>query len=132
MHIFHHIFDGQTARGKTVHPPPPSGSGGIIRSKGSNGESCKAFRTIPKSQAGTKRLCFGRSIQKFLNMSDNNSSLPKSGPPVSIQWKEASSRLGETPSARTVAVRTSIRQRGFSEKATKRIYGAVRQSTGAL
>jgi hypothetical protein len=31
-----------------------------------------------------------------------------------------------------VAVRTSIRQRGFSEKATKRIFGAVRQSTGAI
>jgi hypothetical protein len=31
-----------------------------------------------------------------------------------------------------VAVRTSIRQRGFSEKVTRRIYGAVRQSTGAL
>jgi hypothetical protein len=39
---------------------------------------------------------------------------------------------GETPSARMVAVRTSIRQRGFSEKATKRISGAVRQSTGAI
>jgi hypothetical protein len=38
---------------------------GIIRSKGSNGESCKALRTIPKSQAGTKHLCFGRSKQKF-------------------------------------------------------------------
>jgi hypothetical protein len=38
------------------------------------------------------------------------------GPLVSIQGKEASSRPGETPSARTVAVRTSIRQRGFSEK----------------
>jgi hypothetical protein len=47
-----------------------------IRSKDSNGESCKN-----KSQAGTKRLCFGRSIHKFLNMSDKNSSLPKSGPP---------------------------------------------------
>jgi hypothetical protein len=46
-----------------------------IKSKGSKGESCKTFRTIPKSQACTKRLCFGRSIQKFLN-----SSLPKSGP----------------------------------------------------
>jgi integrase len=31
-----------------------------------------------------------------------------------------------------VAVSTSIRQRGFSGKATKRIYGAVRQSTGAI
>jgi hypothetical protein len=51
---------------------------------------------------------------------------------VSIQRKEASSRLGETPSARIVSVRTSIRQRGFSEKATKRISGAVRQSTGAI
>jgi hypothetical protein len=54
------------------------------------------------------------------------------GPLVSIQGKEASSRLGETPSARMVAVRTSIRQRGFSEKATRRISGAVRQSTGAI
>jgi hypothetical protein len=54
------------------------------------------------------------------------------GPLVSIQGKEASSRHGETPSARTVAVRTSIRQRGFSEKATKRISGAVRQSPGAI
>ena len=36
------------------------------------------------------------------------------GPFVSIQGKEASSRPGETPSARMVAVRTSIRQRGFS------------------
>ena len=54
------------------------------------------------------------------------------GPFVSIQGKEASSRPGETPSARMVAVRTSIRQRGFSEKATKRIFGAVRQSTGAI
>jgi hypothetical protein len=32
------------------------------------------------------------------------------GPFVSIQGKEASSRHGETPSARMVAVRTSIRQ----------------------
>jgi hypothetical protein len=31
-----------------------------------------------------------------------------------------------------VAFRTSIRQRGFSEKATKRISGAVRQSTGEI
>jgi hypothetical protein len=31
-----------------------------------------------------------------------------------------------------VAIRTSIRQRGFSEKATKRISGAVRQSTGVI
>ena len=54
------------------------------------------------------------------------------GPFVSIQGKEASSRPGETPSARMVAVRTSIRQRGFSEKATKRISGADRQSTGAI
>jgi hypothetical protein len=54
------------------------------------------------------------------------------GPFVSIQGQKASSRPGETPSARMVAVRTFIRQRGFSEKATKRIYGAVRQSTGAL
>jgi hypothetical protein len=51
---------------------------------------------------------------------------------VSIQGKEASSRPGETPSARKVAVRTSIRQRVVSEKATKRISGAVRQSTGAI
>ena len=35
------------------------------------------------------------------------------GPSVSIQGKEASSRPGETPSARMVAVRTSIRQRLF-------------------
>jgi hypothetical protein len=34
---------------------------------------------------------------------------------VSIQGKEASSRPGETPSARMVAVRTSIRQRVVSE-----------------
>ena len=54
------------------------------------------------------------------------------GPFVSIQGKEASSRPGETPSARMVAVRTSIRRRGFSEKATKRISGAVRQSTGVI
>jgi hypothetical protein len=54
------------------------------------------------------------------------------GPFVSIKGKEASSRPGETPSARMVAVRTSIRQRGFSEKATKRISGAVRQATGAI
>ena len=54
------------------------------------------------------------------------------GPFVSIKGKEASSRPGETPSARMIAVRTSIRQRGFSEKATKRISGAVRQSTGAI
>jgi hypothetical protein len=54
------------------------------------------------------------------------------GPFVSIQGKEASSRPGETPFACIVAVRTSIRQRGFSEKATKRISGAVRQSTGAI
>jgi hypothetical protein len=54
------------------------------------------------------------------------------GPFVSIQGKEASSRPGETPSARMVAVRTSIRQRCFSENATKRISGAVRQSTGAI
>jgi hypothetical protein len=60
-----------------------------------------------------------------------SSSLEK-GPFVSIQGKEASSRPGETPSARMVAVRTSIRQRGFSEKATKRISGTVRQSTGAI
>jgi hypothetical protein len=52
-------------------------------------------------------------------------------PFVSIQGKEAS-RPGETPSARMVAVRTSSRQRGFSEKATKRISRAVRQSTGAI
>ena len=51
---------------------------------------------------------------------------------VSIQGKEASSRPGETPSARMVAVRTSIRQRVFSEKATKCISGAVRQSTEAI
>jgi hypothetical protein len=51
---------------------------------------------------------------------------------VSIQGKEASSRPGETPSARMVAVRTSIRQRGFSEKATKRIYGAVRDKNSLL
>ena len=38
----------------------------------------------------------------------------------------------ETPSSRIVAVRTSVGQRGFSEKATKRISGAVRQSTGAI
>jgi hypothetical protein len=54
------------------------------------------------------------------------------GPFVSIQGKEASSRPGETPSASMVAVRTSIRQRGFSEKATKRISGAVRQLTRAI
>jgi hypothetical protein len=47
------------------------------------------------------------------------------GPSVSIQGKEASSRAGETPSARMVAVRTYIRHRGFSEKATKRITGKV-------
>jgi hypothetical protein len=33
---------------------------------------------------------------------------------VSIQGKEASSSAGETPSARMVAVRTSIRKKGFS------------------
>jgi hypothetical protein len=27
------ILEGRTNRGKTVYPPPPSGSGGIIRSK---------------------------------------------------------------------------------------------------
>ena len=27
------ILEGRTDRGKTVYPPPPSGSGGIIRSK---------------------------------------------------------------------------------------------------
>jgi hypothetical protein len=31
-----------------------------------------------------------------------------------------------------VAIRTSIRQRGFSAKATKRISGAIRQSIGAI
>jgi hypothetical protein len=39
---------------------------------------------------------------------------------------------GKTFHQGLVAVRTSIRQRGFSEKATKRISGAVRQSTGAI
>jgi hypothetical protein len=40
-------------------------------------------RTLLKylDTAFAKRLCFGHSIQKFLNMSDKNSSLPKSGPP---------------------------------------------------
>ena len=28
-----YILEGQTDRGKTVYPPPPSGSGGIIRSQ---------------------------------------------------------------------------------------------------
>ena len=28
--------DGQTDRGKTVYPPPPSGSGGIIKTKRDN------------------------------------------------------------------------------------------------
>jgi hypothetical protein len=27
------ILEGRTDRGKTVYPPPPSGTGGIIRSK---------------------------------------------------------------------------------------------------
>jgi hypothetical protein len=47
-------------------------------------------------------------------------------------WEDVIEQPGETPSARMVAVRTSIRQRGFSEKATKRISGADRQSTGAI
>ena len=56
----------------------------------------------------------------------NASSSFERGPLVLIQGKEASSRSGETLSARMVAVRMSIRQRGFSEKATKCISGAVK------
>jgi hypothetical protein len=37
-----------------------------IISKSSKGEICKAFRTIFKYQAGTKHVCFWRSIQMFL------------------------------------------------------------------
>jgi hypothetical protein len=44
-------------------------------------KAVKLLEQFPSPKAGTKRLCFGRSIQKFLNMSDKNSSLPKSGPP---------------------------------------------------
>ena len=31
--VTNNILEGRTYRGKTVYPPPPSGSGGIIRSK---------------------------------------------------------------------------------------------------
>ena len=54
------------------------------------------------------------------------------GPTFSVQGKKTVSRVGKTASSRLVAVRKSIRQRGFSESATKRISGAVRPSTGAI
>jgi hypothetical protein len=57
----------------------------------------------------------------LLSSDKTASSSLERGPFVSIQGKEASSRPGETPSAHMVAVRTFIRQRGFSEKATMRI-----------
>ena len=61
-------------------------------------------------------------------------SLPSSerGPTFSVQGKKTVSRVGKTSSSRLVTVRKSIRQRGFSENATKRISGAVRPSTGAI
>ncbi|VDI12490.1 Hypothetical predicted protein [Mytilus galloprovincialis] len=56
----------------------------------------------------------------------------KRGSTVSIQRKKTASRSGESPSARLVVVRDSLRKGGFSEGATKRISGSVRQSTGAV
>ena len=50
----------------------------------------------------------------------------------SVQRKETSSGSGETPSSRLVAVRNSLRKGGFSDRATKRISGSVRRSTGAV
>ena len=37
---------GQTDRGKTVYPPPPSGSGGIIKSKICPGNVCLTWRVM--------------------------------------------------------------------------------------
>ncbi|VDI12217.1 Hypothetical predicted protein [Mytilus galloprovincialis] len=56
----------------------------------------------------------------------------KRGSTVSIQRKKTASGSGESPSARLVVVRNSLRKGGFSEGATKRISGSVRQSTGAV
>ncbi|XP_071176215.1 serine-rich adhesin for platelets-like [Mytilus edulis] len=56
----------------------------------------------------------------------------KRGSTVSIQRKKTSSGSRESPSARLVAVRNSLRKGGFSEGATKRISGSVRKSTGAV
>ncbi|CAG2244583.1 unnamed protein product [Mytilus edulis] len=47
-------------------------------------------------------------------------------------WKKTASRSGESPSARLVVVRDSLRKGGFLKGATKRISGSVRQSTGAV
>ncbi|CAG2187236.1 unnamed protein product [Mytilus edulis] len=58
-----------------------------------------------------------------------NSSISVSGDHSS---KKTASRSGESPSARLVVVRDSLRKGGFSEGATKRISGSVRQSTGAV
>ncbi|VDI21141.1 Hypothetical predicted protein [Mytilus galloprovincialis] len=56
----------------------------------------------------------------------------KRGSTVSIQRKKTASGSAESPSARLVVVRNSLRKGGFSEGATKRISGSVRQSTGAV
>ena len=59
-------------------------------------------------------------------------SASKRGSTVSIQRKKTASGSAESPSARLVVVRNSLRKGGFSEGATKRISGSVRQSTGAV
>ncbi|CAG2189566.1 unnamed protein product [Mytilus edulis] len=61
-----------------------------------------------------------------------SSSSSKRGSTVSIQRKKTASGSRESPSARLVTVRNSLRKGGFSEGATKRISGSVRQSTGAV
>ncbi|CAG2185712.1 unnamed protein product [Mytilus edulis] len=66
--------------------------------------------------------------QSLLVATDNSTR----GSTVSIQRKKTASGSGESPSARLVVVRNSLRKGGFSEGATKRISGSVRQSTGAV
>ena len=61
-----------------------------------------------------------------------SSSSRKERSSFTVQRKETSSGSGETSSSRLAAVRNSLRKGGFSDKATKRISGSVRSSTGAI
>lgn len=51
---------------------------------------------------------------------------------ITVQRQEATLRCSASTSSRLDAIRSGIRKRGFSGRATKRISGSVRQSTGAI
>lgn len=116
-----HFLEGNVQLHLSSFPPSESNSGknssGILQD---HSYSSGLAETVLVSRTSTSVMC------------ETSSPSIESRSSISVQRKKVFSKPGTSSSARLVAVRRSISQKGFSQGATDRISRSVRPSTGLV